>query len=127
MNNLKQLQKEEEKQLQKTFNTCSTLPWQRKFSCFQKHIHTYAQAANNLYGSPTIVEPFMMWKISKLMWPENENLGWYSIDGVNSQTDRSSRSTVLIQTYRMLETNNANKNDNISIVIIIAVGIIILN
>ena len=54
LNNLNLPQKEEEIQPEKTFNTCSTLPWHRKFSCFQKHVHTYAQAGNDLYGSPTI-------------------------------------------------------------------------
>ena len=57
MKNLNLSQKEDEKSQEKTFNTCSTLSWHREFSCFQKHIHIYAQAANDLYGSLTIVEP----------------------------------------------------------------------
>ena len=48
LNNLNLSQKEEEKQQEKTFNICSILPWHRKFYCFKKHVHTYAQAANNM-------------------------------------------------------------------------------
>ena len=67
LKNLNLSQKEEEISQEKIVNTCSTLSWHRKFSSFQRYIHIYAQAANDLYGSPTIVEPFMIWKISKLI------------------------------------------------------------
>ena len=58
---------EEEISQEKNVNTNNTLPWHRTFSSFQRYIHIYAQAANDLYGSPTMVEPFMIWKISKLI------------------------------------------------------------
>ena len=71
LNNLKNLnlsRKEEEiSQEKKTVNTCNTLSWHRKFSSIQRYIHIYAQAANDLFGGLTIVEPFMIWKISKLI------------------------------------------------------------
>ena len=67
LKNLNLSQKEEEISQEKTVNTCSTLSWHRMFSSFQRYIHLYAQAANDLYGRPTIVEPFMIWKISKLI------------------------------------------------------------
>ena len=67
LKNLNLSQKEEEISQEKTVNTCSTFSWHRKFSSFQRYIHINAQAANDLYVSPTIVEPFMIWKISELI------------------------------------------------------------